>query len=213
MGFCIFNNAAVAAAALAASGQRVAIIDWDVHHGNGTQEMFFGSADVLYVSIHEWGPDPVTPSISFYPGTGWFDEVGVASGRGATINLPVPAATTGDVFRHAFADLVAPAIEHFEADWLLVSAGFDAHAADPLAHLGLGADDYMAMAGALATHPGRTVLFTEGGYDLDATARSMAASIGGFGGGQPEPATAKSPETAWRMVDQARQAAMDSGAL
>jgi acetoin utilization deacetylase AcuC-like enzyme len=213
MGFCVFNNVAVAAAALVASGQRVAIIDWDVHHGNGTQEMFFESPDVLYFSIHEWGPDPDLPSLSFYPGTGWLDEVGAAAGRGTTINVPVPAATAGDVFRRAFSDLVVPAIEHFAADWILVSAGFDAHAGDPLAHLGLVADDYMALAGALATHPGRTLVFAEGGYDLDAMSRSMTASVAGFGGEDPEPTVAKSPDTAWRLLEQARQMAVESGGL
>jgi acetoin utilization deacetylase AcuC-like enzyme len=213
MGFCIFNNAAVAAAHLVSSGKRVAIVDWDVHHGNGTQETFFESADVLYVSIHEWGSDPDSPSSSFYPGTGWLDEVGSGPGRGATINVPVPAATTGDLFRNAFSDLIAPAVAHFDADWLLVSAGFDAHAADPLAHLGLVADDYMAMAAAIARHPGRTVLFAEGGYDLVAVSQSMSASLAGFGGGQAEPSASKSPETAWRLMEQARQMAVESGGL
>ncbi|MDH3730819.1 MAG: hypothetical protein OES13_06825, partial [Acidimicrobiia bacterium] len=164
-------------------------------------------------SIHEWGPDPTVPDVSFYPGTGWLDEVGRGAGRGTTVNIPVPAATRGDVFRSAFSDLVIPAVERFEADWLLVSAGFDAHSADPLAHLGVEAEDFMAMAHGLNTHQGRTVVFAEGGYDLDAIAASMAATVNGFAGEEPEPTVAKSPETAWRLLTRAREAAVDSGAL
>ena len=110
-------------------------------------------------------------------------------------------------------EVVAPAIEHFQAEWLFVSAGFDAHVADPLAHLRLEADDYMAMAAALATHPGRTVLFAEGGYDLDAVSHSMTASVAGVGGRRPGPTSAKSPEAAWRLVEQARRMAAESGGL
>lgn len=213
MGFCVFNNAAVTAAALVERGERVAIIDWDVHHGNGTQEMFFDSPEVLYVSIHEWGPDPVVPEVAFYPGTGWLDEVGSAAGRGTTVNIPVPAATRGDLYRHAFSDLVVPVVERFEPDWLLVSAGFDAHIADPLAHLGLEAEDFLAMAHGLRMHAGRSVIFAEGGYDLDAIAASMTATVNGFGGETPRSTTSESPETAWRLAQQAREMAFDSGAL
>jgi acetoin utilization deacetylase AcuC-like enzyme len=191
MGFCLFNNVAVTAASLTAAGSRVAIVDWDVHHGNGTQDTFFRDGSVLYVSIHEF---------PFYPGTGWVDELGAGPGSGTTINIPLPAGTAGDVYRAAMAEVAVPALETFGPDWLLVSAGYDAHAADPLADIRLEAADYAAMATALrATVPsGRTVYFLEGGYDLDAVEASVEATLSLAA---PEQGSGTSPAGAWRALE------------
>jgi len=172
MGFCLLNNVAVTAAALTDAGERVLIVDWDVHHGNGTQDVFWDDPDVLYVSTHQW------PA---YPGTGRADEVGGASARGATINVPLPAGATGDVIRRAFDTIVTPAVEAFAPTWVLVSAGFDAHRADPLADLALSAGDFAALTGIVAGYApraGRLIVFLEGGYDLDALRASVAATFG-----------------------------------
>jgi acetoin utilization deacetylase AcuC-like enzyme len=124
MGFCLFNNAAVGAARLAAAGEKVAVVDWDVHHGNGTQDIFYNDPRVLYVSTHE---SPL------YPGTGLLRERGAGAGEGTNLNLPFPAGTAGDTYRAAFDDVVVPVIERFAPDWLIISAGFDGHRNDPLA--------------------------------------------------------------------------------
>src|SRR5438270_733744 len=123
MGFCLLNNVAVAAAALADRGERVLVYDWDAHHGNGTQDAFYADRRVLYVSAHQW---------PLYPGTGALDETGRGPGAGYTINLPFPPGTTGDVYLAAFDEVVAPAVERFDPTWVVVSAGFDAHRADGL---------------------------------------------------------------------------------
>ena len=172
MGFCLFNNIAVAAAQLTARGSRVAIVDWDVHHGNGTQEVFYGDPMVLYLSLHQ------SP---FYPGTGAAAELGSGEGLGTTINVPLPAGSNGSLYRSAFPRLVIPIVEQFAPDWLLVSCGYDAHRADPLAAMGLLAEDYRVMASALAAvvAKDRTVYFLEGGYDLEAISSSVAATVEG----------------------------------
>jgi acetoin utilization deacetylase AcuC-like enzyme len=171
MGFCLFNNVAVTAAALRAHGARVCIVDYDAHHGNGTQDIFWEDPDVLYVSLHEW---------PLYPGTGRLDDTGAGPGAGATCNLPLPAGTTGDVYQRAFDEVIEPLVARFAPDWVLVSCGFDAHRADPLTRLALSAGDFGALAGRarqLAPRPGRTVVFLEGGYDLDAVRDSVAATL------------------------------------
>jgi acetoin utilization deacetylase AcuC-like enzyme len=171
MGFCLLNNVAVTAAALQAAGARVAIVDYDAHHGNGTQDIFWDHPDVLYVSLHEW---------PLYPGTGRLDETGGPSAQGATCNVPLPAGATGDVYLHAFDEVIAPVTEAFAPDWVLVSAGFDAHRADPLTGLALSAGDYALLAarcGELAPASGRTVVFLEGDYDLDAIRDCVAATL------------------------------------
>jgi acetoin utilization deacetylase AcuC-like enzyme len=171
MGFCLLNNVAVAAAALRARGDRVVIVDYDAHHGNGTQDIFWTDPDVLYVSLHEW---------PLYPGTGRLDEIGGPGGEGATCNVPLPAGATGDVYLRAFDDVIGPAAERFAPDWVLVSAGFDAHRADPLTGLALSSGDYALLAAravALAPTPGRTIVFLEGGYDLDAIRDCVAATL------------------------------------
>ena len=172
MGFCLINNVAVAAAALVDAGERVLIVDWDVHHGNGTQDVFWNEPAVLYVSTHQW------PA---YPGTGRADEIGGSAARGTTLNVPLPPGATGDVLRRAFDTVVAPVVDAFAPTWVLVSAGFDAHRADPLADLDLSAGDFAALAGIVAGYapePGRLLVFLEGGYDLDALRASVAATFG-----------------------------------
>jgi acetoin utilization deacetylase AcuC-like enzyme len=176
MGFCLLNNVAVAAAALAASGERVLVVDWDVHHGNGTQAIFWDDPSVLYVSTHQY---------PFYPGTGAAAEVGGSGAPGLTVNVPVPAGATGDVLRRALDEVAAPVIQGFGPTWVLVSAGFDAHRSDPLAELALSSGDFAVLARSVAAYapaPGRLVLFLEGGYDLAALRSSVRATLGALAG-------------------------------
>jgi acetoin utilization deacetylase AcuC-like enzyme len=188
MGFCLVSNIAVVAASLADAGERVWIFDFDAHHGNGTQDVFYDDARVLFVSTHQW---------PLYPGTGWRTETGAGAGQGMTMNIPLPAYTTGDVYLRAFDEVIAPAVERFAPTWLLISAGFDAHRADPITDLGLTAGDFAALA-ARATSlvpPGRTIAMLEGGYDLDALSASTRAVLGVFAGadGDTEPASNGGP--------------------
>lgn len=170
MGFCLFNNVAVTAAALAAGGERVLIVDIDAHHGNGTQDLFYDDPRVVYVSFHQ---NPL------WPGTGSVAETGLGPGVGATVNIPVPPGATGDVYRRGIADVVVPLAEELRPDWLLVSAGFDGHRDDPLTDLGLSAGDFADITADLVAlvPPGRRLLFLEGGYDLDALRSSTAATL------------------------------------
>jgi acetoin utilization deacetylase AcuC-like enzyme len=188
MGFCLINNIAVTAAALRDRGQRVLIVDWDAHHGNGTQDIFWNDPDVVYVSMHEW---------PLYPGTGRIDDIGDGAGLGTTVNFPLPAGATGDVYLAAVDDVVTPLAERMRPDWVLISAGYDAHRADPLTGLGLAAGDYADLTARLVAlaPPGRTVVFLEGGYDLDALRDSVAATVSTLVGApvRPEPATASGP--------------------
>jgi acetoin utilization deacetylase AcuC-like enzyme len=175
-GFCLFNNIAITAAALVARGERVVIVDWDVHHGNGTQDVFWDDPRVLFASTHQY------PA---YPGTGRSDETGGPHATGLTVNFPLPPGATGDVALAAVDDVVTPAAEAFAPTWVLISAGFDAHRADPLADLAWSAGDYGALAArvtALAPGPARTIAFLEGGYDFEAlraSARATARSLAG----------------------------------
>ena len=171
MGFCLFNNVAVTAQAITEAGERVAIVDFDAHHGNGTQDAFFERDDVLFISTHEYPQ---------YPGTGALTERGVGAGAGFTVNLPMPSGATGDVYLRAFDEIVEPALENFAPDWILISAGFDAHRADPLTNLGLTSGDYGALTARLMGHApaGRRIAFLEGGYDLDSLGLSTAACVG-----------------------------------
>jgi acetoin utilization deacetylase AcuC-like enzyme len=189
MGFCIINNVAVSAAALADSGERVLIVDWDVHHGNGTQEIFWDDPRVLYVSTHQW---------PCYPGTGRPEETGGPGAPGLTVNVPLPPGATGDVARMALEEIAAPVVEAFRPTWVLVSAGFDAHRSDPLAALCWSAGDFADLATTVASWapgPGRLVAFLEGGYDLDALALSAASSIAAMAGEsyRPERPTSGGP--------------------
>jgi acetoin utilization deacetylase AcuC-like enzyme len=165
MGFCLINNIAVAAAELAARGERVLIVDYDAHHGNGTQEIFYADPRVLYVSFHEW---------PLYPGTGRHDEIGEGPGEGTTVNLPLPAGATGDVFLRALDDVVAPQVEQFGPTWVLVSAGFDAHRDDPLCNLGLSSAAFGDLTRAVREIGAGPVMILEGGYDLTALFESVS---------------------------------------
>jgi acetoin utilization deacetylase AcuC-like enzyme len=197
MGFCLLNNVAVAALALAERGERVVIIDYDAHHGNGTQEVFYSDPRVLYVSFHQW---------PLYPGTGRIDECGSGSGAGTTINIPFPAGTTGDSYRRAWDEVVGPRVGAFEPTWCLVSAGFDGHRNDPLAQLGLSAGDFADLTTeVVAVVPeGRRIVFLEGGYDLDALTECSTGVVRALVGDlvHPEPPTSGGPGA--DVVDAAR---------
>jgi acetoin utilization deacetylase AcuC-like enzyme len=171
MGFCLFNNVAVGAAhALARGLTRVAVVDFDVHHGNGTQEMFYADPRVLYVSSHAY---------PFYPGTGGLNETGRGSGEGFTVNLPMPAGLGDADYARVYREIVAPIGRAYDPELVLVSAGFDAHANDPLADMHLSDHGYRELAEvclslAAGAAGGRAVFVLEGGYDLRGLASSGA---------------------------------------
>lgn len=174
MGFCLYNNIAVAASALRAEGvPKVAIVDIDVHHGNGTQAAFYADPTVLYASTHQF---------PFYPGTGARGDVGEGKGRGFTVNVPMDAGSTDEDFAAVHASQVVPALERFEPDVLLVSAGFDAHERDPLAGMRMTSEGYTRIVRGLADAAarlcgGRMALVTEGGYDLGALGECLDGVI------------------------------------
>jgi len=188
MGFCLFNNVAVAAAALADAGERVLIVDYDAHHGNGTQEAFYADPRVLFVSLHQY---------PLYPGTGAMQERGRGEGLGTTVNFPLPAGATGDIYRRAVDEVVAPLAARWEPTWVLVSAGFDGHRDDPITELGLAAGDFADVTREVIglAPPGRRLVFLEGGYDLWAVVHSTAATLAALAGEsvRPEPATSGGP--------------------
>jgi acetoin utilization deacetylase AcuC-like enzyme len=179
MGFCFYNSAAVAAADARARGaSRVAVVDIDVHHGNGTQSMFYEDPAVLYVSTHQY---------PFYPGTGAAGEVGEGAGRGFTVNVPLEVGATDADYLLVYEQIVAPVIESFAPDVLLVSAGFDAHERDPLAGMRVSTEGYTAIVRilrdlAIRASRGRIAMVTEGGYDLRALGGCLSASIGVLSG-------------------------------
>ncbi|MEM6704281.1 MAG: histone deacetylase [Acidobacteriota bacterium] len=180
MGFCLFNNVAIAAEhALDQPGiERVLIVDWDVHHGNGTQHLFEERSDVLFVSCHRGG--------GFYPGTGALSEVGRGQGRGLTVNLPLAAGTGDEVFVDLFERIVVPIGRSFEPDLVLVSAGFDAHRLDPLGGLdvtGNGFGQACAWLDRLSREAcgGRLALVLEGGYSLEGLVDGLSSCIEAFG--------------------------------
>jgi acetoin utilization deacetylase AcuC-like enzyme len=189
MGFCLLNNVAVAAAHLAHRGERVVVVDYDAHHGNGTQDIFWDDPRVFYVSLHEW---------PLYPGTGRLTDLGAGPGRGTTLNFPLPAGATGDVYRHAVDEVLLPVVSAWEPTWLIVSAGFDGHRRDPLTDLHLTSADFADLTVALTAlvPAGRRLLFLEGGYDLEALSTSTGAVLSALvddGRYRPEEATSGGP--------------------
>lgn len=187
MGFCLYNAVAIAASKLANAGAKVAIVDIDAHHGNGTQEAFFDDPRVLYASMHQH---------PLFPGSGSASEIGEAAGRGTTINVPLRPGSAGDAQRAAIDMIIGPEVEQFDPDWLLISAGFDAHRDDPLTDMGSTSSDYADIVQRLLplVDAGRRVLVLEGGYDLDAL-RNCSASVTALLGGavvRPEPVTSGS---------------------
>ncbi|MBW7836440.1 MAG: histone deacetylase family protein [Sphingomonadales bacterium] len=172
MGFCLFNNIAVAALhARAIHGfQRLAVIDFDVHHGNGTQTVAAGDGDFFYASTHQW---------PLYPGTGSVRD----KGKGVIVNAPLDPGSGGPLFRAAYEDVILPALDAFAPDFVFISAGFDGHQDDPLANLRLHEEDYAWVTGQICARArklcgGRVVSMLEGGYDLAALGRSVTAHVG-----------------------------------
>jgi acetoin utilization deacetylase AcuC-like enzyme len=188
MGFCFLNNVAVAAMSLADRGERVLVLDYDAHHGNGTQDVFYDDPRVLFVSFHQ---------MPLYPGTGALEERGVGDGVGATVNVPMPIGATGDHYRSAWDEVIAPLVQHFDPTWLLVSAGFDGHRSDPLTQLGLTSADFadLTLDAFTVVPAGRRMVFLEGGYDLTAIRDSAESVVGSMMGKhvRVEPPTSGGP--------------------
>ncbi|HSK30096.1 MAG TPA: histone deacetylase [Candidatus Limnocylindria bacterium] len=175
MGFCLFNTMAIGAEYLkrAHGAKRVMIMDWDVHHGNGTQDAFYDDPSVLFLSTHQF---------PFYPGSGGVNEIGVGAGEGYTINVPLPAGCADVEYQQVFQEVVVPAAEKFMPEWILVSAGFDPHRRDPLASMNVTEEGFAAMAERLLEladrfSGSRTAFLLEGGYDLAALKNSAAAVL------------------------------------
>ena len=201
MGFCFVNNVAVAAQyALDADDHdvdRVAIVDWDVHHGNGTQDIFYERDDVFFVSIHEQG---------LYPGTGAIDETGTGEGDGTTLNIPMPAGTDDQDYLSAVEGPIVGALTEFDPDCLLISAGFDAHRHDPISRIRLSTEAYALMTDRLRTLADDTdaalAFILEGGYGLDVLADSVAIVHETFDGRAPiEPDPGCSDKAASTLED------------
>jgi acetoin utilization deacetylase AcuC-like enzyme len=193
MGFCLYNNVAAAAAhALTLGMERVVVMDYDVHHGNGTQWIFYEDPRVLYVSTHQY---------PFYPGTGAAEDVGRAKGAGFTVNVPLEAGSTDGDYDEVFKALVIPVIDQFRPELVLISAGYDAHERDPLARMRLSTAGYAGLTKSLCdvadTHcHGRIVAVTEGGYDLTALKGCLESTIAVLDGAPvPQPAEPLRPAT------------------
>jgi acetoin utilization deacetylase AcuC-like enzyme len=183
MGFCLFNNIAIAAASAIEQFkfQRVLIVDWDVHHGNGTQHIFETRRDVLFFSSHQW---------PFYPGTGAIQEIGVGQGEGFTVNAPLPPGFDDAGFVALYERLLVPIAREYQPDLILVSAGFDAHERDPIGGMAMTESGFAALCAVVRDiadrHAGGKLgLVLEGGYDLKALAESVRACIDILAGAQP----------------------------
>ncbi len=199
MGFCLFNNVAIGAAwALRAGGlKRVLVVDWDVHHGNGTMHAFYSSPSVLVFSIHQY---------PYYPGTGLAREIGSGAGEGYTVNAPLPGGQTDEDYLYVLHTILAPIARRYSPELILVSAGFDAHRRDPLAGMRLSAEGFGRMAAlvrrlAEESGGGRVVLALEGGYDLEALPESASRVLEAFlEAGGPEGPPPGAPDAATRAV-------------
>jgi acetoin utilization deacetylase AcuC-like enzyme len=186
MGFCLFNTMAIGAEYLKRvhGAKKILIMDWDVHHGNGTQAAFYDDPTVFFISTHQF---------PFYPGSGAVNETGVGAGEGLTLNVPLPAGCTDVEYLQVFQDIVVPAAEKFQPEWILVSAGFDPHRRDPLAGMNVTEEGFGAMARlllALANRfsDGRIAFLLEGGYDLAGLRDSVAAVLAAMQAQFPPPA-------------------------
>jgi acetoin utilization deacetylase AcuC-like enzyme len=186
MGFCLFNTMAIGAEYLKRvyGAKKILIMDWDVHHGNGTQAAFYDDPTVFFISTHQF---------PFYPGSGAVNETGVGAGEGRTLNVPLPAGCTDVEYLQVFQDIVVPAAEKFQPDWILVSAGFDPHRRDPLGGMNVTEEGFGAMARlllALANRfaDGRIAFLLEGGYDLAGLRDSVAAVLAAMQAQVPPPA-------------------------
>ena len=186
MGFCLFNTMAIGAEYLKRvyGAKKILIMDWDVHHGNGNQAAFYDDPTVLFISTHQF---------PFYPGSGAVNETGVGAGEGLTLNVPLPAGCTDVEYLQVFQDIVVPAAEKFQPDWILVSAGFDPHRRDPLGGMNVTEEGFGAMARlllALANRfaDGRIAFLLEGGYDLAGLRDSVAAVLAAMQAQVPPPA-------------------------
>lgn len=208
MGFCLFNNVAIGARySLAKKGLgRAMIVDWDAHHGNGTQEVFYEDPNVLYVSIHQY---------PHYPGTGWVEETGKGKGAGSTINFPFPPGTGFEHYLEAFERVIIPAGLEFRPDLVMVSAGYDSHAADLLCSMRLNDASYRKMTDLLTglaetCANGRLIVTLEGGYNLAAEARSIVQTVAGLAqvdvpAQDGEPEETAYPERAEDVLEQAER--------
>jgi acetoin utilization deacetylase AcuC-like enzyme len=208
MGFCLYNNVAVAAAAMLDRGlERVAVVDIDVHHGNGTQWIFYDDPRVLYVSTHQ------SP---FYPGTGAADEVGSGRGRGFTVNVPMEAGSDDADYDLVYATAVHPILDEFAPQLLIVSAGYDAHERDPLASMRVTTNGYARIVAGLrdvSRRHGALALVTEGGYDLHALAACLEASFAVLSGSARPTIAAESPSRGGNAVRGRRAVAAARPAL
>lgn len=202
MGFCFFNNAAIAAqSALDDGADRVAIIDWDVHHGNGTHDIFYDRGDVCYGSIHEDG---------LYPGTGAVEETGEGDGEGRTVNIPLPPGSGDDAYLAALDTVFEPILADFDPDLLLVSAGFDAHEYDPISRMSVSTETYgvfAAHARSLADRLDAGLAYVlEGGYGLETLSEGIATTNEVFGGYEPVEPDGEPTESAATVIEDARAA-------
>lgn len=175
MGFCLFNNIAILAKYLQLQYglDKIAIVDWDVHHGNGTQHIFEEDPSVLYISTHQY---------PFYPGTGNYSETGIGRGNGATLNCPMPVGATDQDYEHQFQHEILPKLDNFKPDFILISAGFDAHKADPLANIELSTSAYKWMTERIMEKANqhcdnRIISLLEGGYNLTALPLCIAEHL------------------------------------
>ncbi|WP_336328060.1 histone deacetylase family protein [Halovenus sp. HT40] len=206
MGFCFFNNVAVAAQSVIDSGkaERVAIFDWDVHHGNGTQDIFYDQGDVFYASIHEDG---------LYPGSGQIEETGTGSGEGTTMNLPFAPGTTTAAYLAALEEAIGPAIEAFDPDLFLVSAGFDPHEHDPISRMRVSTEGFGCLTTSvrdIADNADAELGFVlEGGYGLDTLSESVRKVHEIFDGYQPVEPDESVNDAAQDVIDSVKSQGFD----